>query len=267
MPGLLEVVRNGNVVLANPLGSGVLEAPALLAFLAEISQFLLGEPLLIPTVKTRWCGRVEDRDFVIHHLEQLIIKPSYRSFDSKSIYGHSLDDAGRKLIIQQITASPHSYVAQAYIPGSRVPVWANQQIEYRPTIFRAFTVAAPEGYCVMPGTLSRVAESADECIVSDLSGAWSKDTWILGENLDTAPPLTDSIPRDEGNLPSRVIENLFWFGRYAERAEMSLRLIRILSSSLTALSILCRKAADSAGGIICAYRDVARKRRCRRSEL
>jgi uncharacterized circularly permuted ATP-grasp superfamily protein len=183
------VVRNGNVVLANPLGSGVLEAPALLAFLAEISQFLLGEPLLIPTVKTWWCGRVEDRDFVIHHLEQLIIKPSYRSFDSKSIYGHSLDDAGRKLIIQQITASPHSYVAQAYIPGSRVPVWANQQIEYRPTIFRAFTVAAPEGYCVMPGTLSRVAESADECIVSDLSGAWSKDTWILGENLDTAQPL------------------------------------------------------------------------------
>lgn len=233
VPGLLEVVRNGNVVLANPLGSGVLEAPALLAFMPEMSHFLLGEPLLIPTVKTWWCGRAEDRDFVIHHLDQLIIKPSYRSFDSKSIYGHSLDDAGRKLILQQITASPHSYVAQAYIPGSRVPVWANQQIEYRPTIFRAFTVAAPEGYCVMPGTLSRVAESADEFIVSDLSGARSKDTWILGESFDTVQPLlTDSIPRDEGNLPSRVIENLFWFGRYAERAEMSLRLIRILFKQL-----------------------------------
>lgn len=85
----------------------------------------------------------------------------------------------------------------------------------------------------MPGTLSRVAESADDCIVSDLSGAWSKDTWILGESFDTAQPLlTDSIPRDEGSLPSRVIENLFWFGRYAERAEMSLRLIRILFKQL-----------------------------------
>lgn len=245
VPGLLEVVRSGNVVLANPLGSGVLEAPALLAFLAEISQCLLGEPLLIPTVKTWWCGRAEDRDFVIRNLEHLIIKPSWRSFDSKSIYGHSLDERNRMLTIEQITANPHNYVAQVYIPGSRVPVWDNQQIEYRPGIFRAFTVATPEGYCVMPGTLSRVAESADEFIVSDLSGARSKDTWILGEKPDIAQqPLTDSIPRDEGNLPSRVIENLFWFGRYAERAEMSLRVIRTLFKQLNGVELFMPESRD-----------------------
>lgn len=245
VPGLLEVVRNGNVVLANPLGSGVLEAPALLAFLADISQYLLGEPLSIPTVQTWWCGRAEDRDFVISHLEQLIIKPAYRSFDSKSIYGHCLDADSRQQIIQQISARPHDYVAQAYVPGSQVPVWDNQRIEYRPTIFRGFTVATEEGYCVMPGTLSRVAESAGAFIVSDLSGARSKDTWILGESVDTVQPtLADSLPRDEGNLPSRVIENLFWFGRYAERAEMSLRLIRILFKQLNGVEYFMPESRD-----------------------
>ncbi|VDR27256.1 Domain of uncharacterised function (DUF407) [Raoultella terrigena] len=136
-----------------PLGSGVLEAPALLAFLAEISQCLLGEPLLIPTVKTWWCGRAEDRDFVIRNLEHLIIKPSWRSFDSKSIYGHSLDDHNRMLTVQQITANPHNYVAQVYIPGSRVPVWDNQQIEYRPRYF-------PRVYRRHPGGVLRHARNA-----------------------------------------------------------------------------------------------------------
>ncbi len=248
VPGLLEVARSGNVVLANPLGSGLLEAPVLLTFLPEISQFLLGEPLMIPTAQTWWCGRAADREYVLQNLDQLIIKPAYRSFDSKSIYGHSLDAESRARTILDIQNHPHLFVAQEYVPGSRVPVWDHDQMEYRPGIFRTFTVAGQDGYCVMPGSLLRVAESADEVIVSDLSGERSKDTWILGEQADsTQVALTDTILRDEvmmTNLPSRVIENLFWLGRYAERAEMSLRLIRTIFKQLNGVEYLpndCRE--------------------------
>lgn len=236
VPGLLEVARNGNVVLANPLGSGVLEAPALLPFLPEISQFLMGESLTLPTIQTWWCGDPTDRQYVLENIEQLIIKPAYRSFNSKSIYGHSLDNESREKTRQLIKANPHAYVAQRYVPGSLVPIWNNEQLESRPCIFRAFTVADQDSYCVMPGSLSRVAESTEEIIVTDLSGSRSKDTWILNHEPDsTHLSLRESIPRDEAlvtNLPSRVIENLFWFGRYAERAEMSLRLMRTIFKQL-----------------------------------
>ena len=243
VPGLLEVARNGNVVLANPLGSGILEAPAFLAFLPKISQCLLGEELLIPSVTTRWCGNTDDRDYVIQNIDQLIIKPAYRSFRSKSIYGHHLDEVGRQHTINMILQNPQGYVAQDYIPGAMVPVWNENKIEQRPSILRTFTVANHSGgYTVLPGSLTRVADSTEEAIVTDLSGARSKDTWIIGTKPDTAHlSMIDVLPQDEAlasNLPSRVIENLFWFGRYAERAEMSLRLIRTIFKQLNGVEYL-----------------------------
>ncbi|QSX33614.1 circularly permuted type 2 ATP-grasp protein [Shewanella avicenniae] len=239
VPGLLEVARNGNVVLANPLGSGVLEAPALLAFLPEISQFLLNEPLKLASVRTWWCGNPEDKAYVLANLDQLIIKPAYRSFYSRSVYGHSLTDKTRAEIIAQIEHSPHAYVAQSYIPGAIAPIWQNKQLDGRPSIFRGFTVADKDSFCVMPGGLTRVAESTAEAIVTSLSGAMSKDTWVVSDKPDTSSlPILDAQPRDRAevsNLPSRVIENLFWFGRYAERAELSLRLMRTIFKQLNGI--------------------------------
>ncbi len=254
VPGLLEVARNGNVVLANPLGSGVLEAPALLSFLPEISQFLMGENLTLPTVKTWWCGNPSDFQYIQENITQLIIKPAYRSFNSKSIYGHSLDSWTREKTLQLMRSNPQAYVAQSYIPGSLVPIWSNSHLENRPCIFRTFTVAHKDSYCVMPGSLSRVAESAEDSIVTDLSGARSKDTWILNHEPDTAHiSLSESIPRDEAlvtNLPSRVIENLFWFGRYAERAEMSLRLMRTIFKQLNGVEYFPPESSEILLGAI-----------------
>ncbi|MCH1925875.1 circularly permuted type 2 ATP-grasp protein [Shewanella sp. C32] len=239
VPGLLEVARNGNVVLANPLGSGVLEAPALLAFLPEICQFLLDQPLQLPSVRTWWCGNPQEKAYVLANLEQLIIKPAYRSYNSRSVYGHSLDAKARQQIIEQIEQQPHAFVAQIYIPGAIAPIWHNGALEGRPSIFRSFTVADKEGYCVMPGGLTRVAESTAEAIVTSLSGAMSKDTWVVSNKPDNSSlPILDAQPRDRAevsNLPSRVIENLFWFGRYAERAELSLRLMRTIFKQLNGI--------------------------------
>ncbi|MFD1381943.1 circularly permuted type 2 ATP-grasp protein [Rhodanobacter aciditrophus] len=239
VPGLLEVARQGNVVIANPLGSGILETPALLSFLPQISEFLMNETLMLPSVTSKWCGNPNDLALVLDNLKDWIIKPAFRGVNSQSIYGHSLDLEGLKNAKETILRNPAAYVAQSYIPGSHTPIWENETLRARPCILRAFTVASEEGYCVMPGGLTRVADSSVESIVTKLSGSRSKDTWVLSDepelNQDISVSSLQTIQAQVTNLPSRVIENLFWFGRYAERAEMSLRLMRTTFKQLNGI--------------------------------
>lgn len=232
IPGLLEVARAGNVVLANPLGSGVLEAPILLTFLPQICQFLLGNNLLLPNVATWWCGRETDRQYVVANLDRLILKSAYRSNLSQSVYGHTLTAEQKAHTIAMIERDPQLFVAESYIPGALCPVWHQRQWQARPGLMRTFMVADQGRYTVMPGGLVRIAESDQDYIVSKLSGSLSKDTWVLSDKPDTDYQSLLGSPApsvaEQANLPSRVIDNLFWFGRYAERAEMSLRLMRTL---------------------------------------
>ncbi|MBD5769661.1 circularly permuted type 2 ATP-grasp protein [Marinomonas colpomeniae] len=243
VPGLLEVVRAGNVVLANPLGSGILEAPALMKFLPAMSDFLIGEQLTLPSVASWWCGDKEDLAYVIANINNLIIKPAIRRHDSNSVYGHTLTKEQKASTIESIKKRPHLYVAQSYIPGSMAPIWLDDRMQARPSLLRAFTVANPTGYTVMPGGLSRAGESEKETIVSNISTSKSKDTWILAaEPEQQTNTITEHILlQDEAlqaNLPSRVVENLFWMGRYAERAEISLRLLRTIFKQMNGVDPL-----------------------------
>ncbi|MBJ7549749.1 circularly permuted type 2 ATP-grasp protein [Marinomonas ostreistagni] len=240
VPGLLEVARQGNVVVTNPLGSGLLETPAILAFLPQISQFLMAEELLLDSVETYWCGDTNHMGYIEANLKRLIIKPAFRGINSKSIYCHQLDAKGLADTLAMVKANPVGFVAQHYIPSSYSPIWDNGVMHARPGILRTFSVATDEDFCVMPGGLSRVADHDDQCIVSKrLSGSRSKDMWVLSDSTETDidVPL-DNLPTSQAqaaNLPSRVVENLFWFGRYAERAEMSLRLMRTIFKQLNGI--------------------------------
>ncbi|WP_407333596.1 circularly permuted type 2 ATP-grasp protein [Enterovibrio sp. 27052020O] len=248
VPGLLEVVRNGNVILANPLGSAVLESSALMAFLPRISQFFLNAPLLLENVETRWCGDAQALNYVENNLDNLIIKPAYRRSKGRSIYGHCLTPEQKQKTLEKIRANPSAYVAQNYVPGSLVPVWANATLEARPSLLKAFVVADNDGYSVMPGGLSRVAESQQDYMVTRLSGSLSKDFWVTGDKPDlTHQSLLENIKIDdvqEGNIPSRVVDNFFWFGRYAERAEMSIRLLRVVFKQLNGIELLEPESRD-----------------------
>ncbi|MCB5161070.1 circularly permuted type 2 ATP-grasp protein [Marinomonas algarum] len=243
VPGLLEVVRSGNVVLANPLGSGILEAPALIKFLPAISEFLTGETLTLPSVATWWCGDKADLDYVINNIAQLIIKPAIRNANNSSVYGHTLSEKDKLDTIEKIQQNPHLFVAQSYVPGSISPVWLDGKVQARPSLLRAFTIAGKEGYCVMPGGLSRAGESKTEAIVSNISDSKSKDTWVLAAEPEKQESLENEhiMLQDEAlqhNLPSRVVENLFWMGRYAERAEISMRLLRTLFKQMNGVDPL-----------------------------
>ncbi|MDW6017262.1 circularly permuted type 2 ATP-grasp protein [Vibrio plantisponsor] len=247
VPGLLEVARAGNVILANPLGGGVLEAPALYAFLPKICQYLLGEQLLIPTVNTWWCGDKQSLSYIKENLGQLIIKPACRSMGQPTIYGHCLSEEDRVKTLAMIEKRPYMYVAQSYVPGSMLPIWSEQHIQARPSLLKAFTVADKDHYTVMPGGLTRVAESTEDYIVTKLSGSRSKDTWILSNSPDLSHQSLFDKSLDvaqQTSMPSRVVENLFWFGRYAERAEISLRLMRTVFKQLNGLESLVPESRD-----------------------
>ncbi|WP_245621498.1 circularly permuted type 2 ATP-grasp protein [Enterovibrio calviensis] len=248
VPGLLEVVRNGNVVLANPLGSAVLESPALMAYLPRISQFFLNEDLILENVETRWCGDAQALDYVANNLDTLIVKPAYGRSQGRSIYGHCLTPEQKQDTLKKLRANPSEYVAQSYVPGSMVPVWSNARLEARPSLLKAFVVADGDGYAVMPGGLSRVAESKQDYMVTRLSGSLSKDFWVTADKPDlTHVSLLDKEALHDVqdiNIPSRVVDNFFWFGRYAERAEMSIRLLRVVFKQLNGLELLAPESRE-----------------------
>ena len=241
VPGLLEVVRTGKVIVANPLGSGLLENPALLRYLPQISQHFLGREPRLATVKTYWCGDPQDLAYVLDNLERLVIKPNFRKPGTHSVFGSQLDEKQRKVLKEKLKQAPLHYVAQEYIQPSTTPSWKSGQLMPRPTVLRGFSVAGESSYRVMPGGLTRVGSEAGSLNLSNQQGAVSKDTWILASEPEKQTPMAQTqsqsqsqtwvppvIQQPRAAFPCRVVENLFWMGRYAERAESALRLLRTI---------------------------------------
>ncbi|GGY78506.1 hypothetical protein GCM10011613_23970 [Cellvibrio zantedeschiae] len=230
VPGLLEVARMGNVAIANPLGSSVLENPALLRYLPEISKALLGRELQMESVKTWWCGDKQDLEYVCANLKDLLIKPTYRKPGLYEVYGAELDDTKLQAWQNRIRKHPYQFAAQEYVASAKTPTWHKGNFLPRASILRTFAVASESSYAVLPGGLTRVNLDSDKKIISNQRGSVSKDTWVLAsepeKHITLRAPEIQQSQESVGELPSRVVENLFWMGRYAERAESALRLLR-----------------------------------------
>ena len=234
VPGLLHAIRSGNVLVANALGSAVLETGAFSGFYPAVSQRLFGEKLLMPSIATWWCGEAPALDYVLRHLDELVIKPAYPTIRMEPVFGHTLDAAGREQLIERIKGQPHAYVAQEWIRLSHAPTWARDSAQplARAASLRVFAVATPNGYAVLPGALTRVAPHDGGDVVSMQWGGSSKDTWILADKPVTRIALwrprlgVEDVVKSVVDIPSRVGENLFWMGRYAERCEAVARLLR-----------------------------------------
>lgn len=232
IPGLLDVIRSGRVVMANPLGSGVLENPVFLKYLPDISKALLGRTPRLDSVNTYWCGDEQDLKFITANIKNLIIKPSYRGTNIKSVWGGDLTEVEISNLLLRINSKPNQFVAQERIDKAHIPTLSNGTLESRPAILRTFAVASDSSYIVMPGGLTRVGLEAGRQLISMQAGCPSKDTWVTATEPER---MAEESPSETGHaeleallvsLPSRVVENLFWLGRYAERAEASLRMLR-----------------------------------------
>ncbi|RLQ22240.1 hypothetical protein DWB85_08095 [Seongchinamella sediminis] len=233
VPGLLEIVRNGRLVIANPLGSGVLENAILLKYLPNIATQLLGRELRLASVQTYWAGDDRDLAHIVQNIDQLIIKRAWRAGGHASVYGGDLDASRRQALLADIHRHRYHYVAQPRLAKPCIPAFSGTALEPRPKLLRTFAVATDSSYMVLPGGLTRIATATDGQFISMQEGSPSKDTWITASEperilqADLAEDSPRSVPETQANsLPSRVVENLYWMGRYAERAEASMRLLR-----------------------------------------
>ncbi len=239
VPGLLQAVAAGNVALANPLGSGLVESPAFQAYLPEICQSLLGENLLLQGVSTWWCGDPSSRTHVLANLDELVVKPAFADRRFDAIFPRLLSKKQRGRLVDRINARPSDFVGQEEISLSTAPVFTNGKLEPRRHALRAYVSARTEGYVVMPGGLTRISNSMDSPVVSMQQGGGSKDTWVLSTDtvseFSLLPPPDQSVELSRGgsDLPSRIADNLFWLGRYVERAESLLRLLRVVLERMT----------------------------------
>ena len=235
--GLLEVARSGRVAIANPLGSGVLENPIFLKYLPSISKKLLGRDMRLNHVASYWCNDPSDLAFTIANLNQLVIKPIFRGSGMHSILGSSLTPAEQQTLIAQLKAKPHDFIAQPALNTANTPTFINGQLVSRPAILRTFSVASESSYSVLPGGLTRVGLEPSDFIISNQTGSQSKDTWVIASEPERDPEMIEqgealAKEADRISLPSRVVENLFWLGRNAERAEASLRILRTVFMQL-----------------------------------
>jgi len=242
VPGLIDVLRKDGVVVANMPGSGVLEARALLGFLPALSRRLLGEELKMPHIATWWCGQRSAREEVLSRLDEVAIEGAYNRFvpgfpSNGPVLASELDASERQRLVDAIGARGMDYVGQEVVCLSTMPVWEQGQITPRPFVLRVFAAATPNGWTIMPGGFCRIAEQPDARAVSMGDGARAADVWVVSEkqvSTATLLPATDKvrIRRIAGVLPSRAADNLFWLGRYLERAEATLRLVRALGSPM-----------------------------------
>ncbi|HTY72313.1 MAG TPA: circularly permuted type 2 ATP-grasp protein [Actinomycetes bacterium] len=229
VPGLVEAARRGSVAVVNPIGAGVLENPGLLPFLPALAHELLGEDLLLPAVDTFWCGDRTSRAHVLAHLDRMVLRPLSRG-QGRSRFGELLSEGERADLARQIETDPERWVGQDPLVLSTAPAVTREGLEPRACVLRTFAVSLDGSYRPMPGGLARVAPTPDLRVVTNNAGAIAKDVWVLGDEGRGAEWIHEGpavvAVRPETNVSPRIAENLFWIGRYAERAEDVVRLLR-----------------------------------------
>lgn len=237
--GLAEAWRTGNVALANGLGAGLVDTPALHPFLPALCQHLLGEELRLASVATLWCAQPEAIQRVCDEPRRWVVKPAFARGGRDPIFLADLDAAAQIRQLEQLRAAPHEWVAQEVLTLSTTPTWTGDRLEPRPLVWRAFAVADGERYEAMPGGLARVSPDPGRWLITLRSGGISKDTWVIAD--DGAPTQNAMRPavsaplrpaRPPSGVPSRAADHLFWFGRYAERLEQTARLLRAVLQRL-----------------------------------
>jgi uncharacterized circularly permuted ATP-grasp superfamily protein/uncharacterized alpha-E superfamily protein len=238
VPGLVQAVRDGTVVIANALGSGVVEARAMSSFLPALAPAVLGSDLALPNVATWWLGQARARNEIIERLDEMVIASAFSGElpgygERREVLGAALDPDERTRILTQISHRGIDFVAKEAVTLSTTPMWRNGRLEPRPFTLRLFLARTTEGWQVMPGGFVRVAEDVDARAVSLQRGGRTGDAWVLSDKPvaeTTLLPAPDriTISRATGALPSRAANNLFWVARYVERAEATLRLVRAL---------------------------------------
>ncbi len=235
VPGLVESIRRGKLAMVNALGSGVLEMRALLAFMPRLAQALLGEPLKLSNIATWWCGQESEREHVRANADRMMIGEALSTrmlFDSEdsTLLGSTLEqrDVG---VGDMLARRGPMLVGQEAVMLSTAPVMSDGLLAPRPMSLRVFLARTSRGWRVMPGGYARVGRAQDATAIAMQRGGSVADVWVVSDRpvrSETLLPSSSSPYRRkrQSELPSRAADNLFWMGRYVERAEGLIRLLR-----------------------------------------
>lgn len=251
VPGLLQAMRAGEVVVANAPGAGWLESPGLMAFWPGVAEKLLGETLLLPATTTWWCGEEAVWQELAPRLADYVVAPTFppsavtgtATSGFAPLVAAALAPGARASLQARIEGDPSAHTLQARVRPSETPVWREGVLEPRAAVLRVFALSdGAGGWRVLPGGLARVShrrDGAHDPWLSMQRGSASADTWVQTEGeIDTTSllpkPLTAAdLQGWHRTVTSRSAENLFWLGRYTERAENSVRLARMTLEALS----------------------------------
>ncbi len=241
-PGLVSAIRQGQVTMVNALGAGVLETQALMAFLPAISRRLTGQPLTLPNVATWWCGQPDELAHVRAHAGRMMIGPALSTrmpFETNAPHaiGGKMRGADVRSLDAWLQENGPDLVGQELVTLSTTPVFEEGTLVPRPMTIRVFLARTPQGWQVMPGGFGRIGTGQDATAIAMRQGGAVADVWVVSD--DAVEPVSMLAPADKpfqraqlGPLPSRAADNLFWLGRYVERTEGILRLLRAYHSRL-----------------------------------
>ena len=233
-PGLVQALRTGNLNMVNALGAGVLEMRALQAFLPRICRVLTGSPLKLPNIATWWCGTAAERAHVQSHLDDMMIGHALAAdlpFEqgAATASGDGFRAAAQPSIDAWIDAEGGNLVGQELVTLSTTPAWSDGRLVPRPMTVRVTAARTPDRWTFMPGGYARIGSSGDLSALAMQRGGTVADVWIMGDQPVAAESMlgnTGSLAPRAGALPSRAAENLYWLGRYVERFENAIRLVR-----------------------------------------
>ncbi len=241
-PGLTEALRQGSISMVNALGSGILETRALSAFVPNLCRALTGNALELPTIATWWCGGAAERRHVIDNIDTMMVGSAFATGlaieDPRgTVVGDTLPTEERQALLDRLANDGRAYVGQEQVRLSTTPLFVGGKLEPRPMTLRVYAARTRDGWTVMPGGFARVGTSQDSTAVAMQRGGQAADVWVVSprpvERVSLLPSEGEKLVRvSAGALPSRAADNLIWLGRYAERCETTVRILRAYSARL-----------------------------------
>ena len=230
--GLVSAARAGRVGIANALGSRLVESAAFKAYLPRIAEYFWGEELLLPSVETVWCGEPTALKRVLGGLDAWTIKPALYERQGELERPGEVSQAQREALIDQLRARPEEFVAERWPALSLAPVWEESRLTSQSVALRMFLSHDQDSYAVLPGALARLDSAPDGLFLSREGDRCTVDVWVPSPSPQSAQPLPAmpeqklELRRGGVRLPSRLLDDIYWLGRYAERCDNIARLVR-----------------------------------------